>query len=56
MCLFLRGRREEGGEIFCVCFKGFESGGVDEGRVNGFFHSSQNEEICEDDVGLLYFT
>ena len=25
-------------------------------RVDDFFHSSQNEEICGDYVGLLYFT
>jgi len=40
--------RGEGGGIICVCFKGFEGGGVDGGRVDGFFHSSQNEEICGD--------
>jgi len=45
----------EGG-FSCVCFKGFEGEGVDGGKVDDFFHSSQNEEICEDDVGLLYFT
>ena len=25
-------------------------------RVEGFFHSSQNEEICRDLVGLMHFT
>jgi len=31
-------KREEGGKIFCVCFKGFEDGRVD-GRKGGWFFS-----------------
>jgi len=42
--------------FFCVCFHGFESGKEDGERVEGFFHSSQNEEIYEDLIGLLHFT
>ena len=47
---------EEGGGVFCVCFHDFESGGEDGGEGGGFFHSSQNEKICGDLVGLLHFT
>ena len=39
---------EEGEGAFCVCFKGFEGGGVDGGDGEWFFHSSQNEEFCGD--------
>jgi len=28
---------EEGGSVFCVCFHGFEGGGVDEGEGGEFF-------------------
>jgi len=52
VCLLPIGRRE----FFCVCFHDFESGREDGERMNGFFHSSQNEKICGNLVGLLHFT
>jgi len=37
VCLFPWEKREEGGGVFCVCFKGFEGGGVDGGEGECFF-------------------
>ena len=46
MCLLPSVKRE--GVFFVFFFHGFESEGWMWKRVEGFFHSSQNEEICGD--------